>query len=256
MANRATLTHVGAVILAGGLGKRIGHLYPFVPKPMIEVCGFPFLEWVIRYFAGQGVAEFSLSLGYKAEIIEEYLRRRQADGLRIHSVREDIPLGTGGGFLLAAGELLSKDYLVVANGDSLILADLLPAVELLSQGQADAVIVGRQMEDCSRFGSLVCDDKGFLVKFSENQDGNCLINAGIYIFPKGVSAIFPRKSPLSFETDVFPGLLHSGARVGVVESGAPFLDIGTPESVAEAEAFISAQRAKINYLWEKAKSHE
>ena len=44
--------------------------------------------------------------------------------------------------------------------------------------------------------------------------------------------------PLSFEVDVFPALIRSGVRLKTVLSAAPFLDIGTPESLPQAESFI------------------
>ncbi|MBI4904339.1 MAG: nucleotidyltransferase, partial [Acidobacteria bacterium] len=40
-----------ALLLAGGMGTRIRHLHPDLPKPMIPVAGKPFLEWGIRYWA-------------------------------------------------------------------------------------------------------------------------------------------------------------------------------------------------------------
>ena len=40
------------------------------------------------------------------------------------------------------------------------------------------------------------------------------------------------------ETDVFPALLAGGADLRVVGVRAPFLDIGTPESVRQAEEFV------------------
>jgi NDP-sugar pyrophosphorylase family protein len=229
---------VGAVILAGGFGTRIKHLYPTVPKPMIEVCGRPFLEWVIRHLASQGVVVFSLSVGYRCEVVEEYLRNRPADGLNIAAVREDAPQGTAGGFLMAARSLPACEAFLIANGDSLVLADLLPVLRSFGEGRADAVIWGRWMEDCSRYGSLECDSSGFLTGFREKRPGKGLINAGIYLVSKKLLGDFPSTVPLSFEHDVFPLLLAKKRRIAVAETHAPFIDIGTPETVGEAESFI------------------
>jgi D-glycero-alpha-D-manno-heptose 1-phosphate guanylyltransferase len=38
--------------------------------------------------------------------------------------------------------------------------------------------------------------------------------------------------------DVFPNLLSKKMRVGVASVSAPFIDIGTPSSLAEADAFV------------------
>ena len=42
-----------AVILAGGMGTRIRHLLPSLPKPLAPVYGKPFLEWIIQFLAKQ-----------------------------------------------------------------------------------------------------------------------------------------------------------------------------------------------------------
>lgn len=45
-------------------------------------------------------------------------------------------------------------------------------------------------------------------------------------------------APSQFETEVFPALLDQGVPVRVHQVRAPFLDIGTPESLAQAGAFV------------------
>jgi D-glycero-alpha-D-manno-heptose 1-phosphate guanylyltransferase len=236
---------IGTVILAGGLGTRIRELYPSIPKPMIEVCGSPFIEWVIRYFFRQGLNEFCISIGYKADVIEKYFKGRQYNGLKVYYMKEESPQGTAGGFLLSASKFQNKGYLLATNGDSLILADLSSAFKMVRKDRYDAVIISRRVKDCSRYGSLECSENGTLVQFREKEKGEGLINAGIYIFPRGSLTNFPTKKPLSFEYDVFPSFLQKGMRIGVFKTDAPFIDIGTPEAIREAESFIKKHRLKF-----------
>jgi len=50
---------------------------------------------------------------------------------------------------------------------------------------------------------------------------------------------FPRNRKLSMEEEVMPDLIAQGVNLSCeVAENAPFLDIGTPESVAQAEGFI------------------
>lgn len=224
------MSDIGAVILAGGFGTRIRDLHPDIPKPMVHVGGRPFLEWVIRYLARQEITDICLSVGYKADVIEDYLSARPGDGLTLSLAVEDTPQGTAGGFLLSRERLGEKDLYIVANGDSLILADL---EEL---GDFDAAIIGREVEECSRFGSLDCAPDGTLLGFVEKRKGRGIINAGIYLLTPGCQ--FPTKRPLSFEYDVFPKWISAGMRIRVLSSDAPFIDIGTPDALAKSEAFI------------------
>ena len=61
------------VILAGGKGTRLGDLTKDIPKPMVEVCGKPFLHWLIERYVEQGFADnIVVSTGYQKEIITNY----------------------------------------------------------------------------------------------------------------------------------------------------------------------------------------
>lgn len=234
-----------AVILAGGFGTRIRSIWPNLPKPMVPIAGEPFLEWVLRYFSGQGVANFVISLGYRAEAAEDYLRRRPSGGVSIRTVCEREPLGTGGAFAFAEPFTSDSDPLLLANGDSLALADLSGAWQLLADESVDGVIVGIEMDDASRYGRLQLGPGGRLLRFIEKQPGSGLINAGIYLFRRRLLAALPNRRPLSMEHDVFPGLLAGGARLMVHACRAPFLDIGTPESLGQADAFVRQHFSRV-----------
>jgi NDP-sugar pyrophosphorylase family protein len=109
----------------------------------------------------------------------------------------------------------------------------------------DAVIVGQRVGDRSLYGSLECDKSGMLVRFCEKEKGEGLINAGVYIFPRSSLKNFPSKKPLSFEHDVFPSFVQKRMKIKVFIVDAPFIDIGTPETIREAELFIKKHRIKF-----------
>lgn len=228
-----------AIILAGGRGTRISHLQPHLPKPLIPVGGRPFIEWVIRHLQSQGVRRFVVSLGHLAEVAEAYFRERPADELSIKTVQETEPLGTGGGFLFAEQAAGEAELLLLANGDSLVLADLAGAWRQFEDPTVDGVVVGLEVEDAARYGGLDVDGEGRLLQFREKRPGAGLINAGVYCFRRRLLASFPGQLPLSMELDVFPALLAKGANLRVHCCRAPFLDIGTPESLAHAGEFLN-----------------
>ena len=60
------------VILAGGLGTRIGEETVVRPKPMVEIGGRPILWHVMKGFSAQGFDEFIVCAGYKQEVIKDY----------------------------------------------------------------------------------------------------------------------------------------------------------------------------------------
>src|ERR1035438_6482012 len=82
------LSQTVAVVLAGGFGTRVAHLLPGVPKPMVPVAGKPFLEWVVRFLARQGIPKAILSTGHLADVVEEYFRTQPVRGAVTHCIAE------------------------------------------------------------------------------------------------------------------------------------------------------------------------
>ncbi len=61
-----------AVILAGGLGTRIGEETAVRPKPMVEIGGKPIIRHILKIYSTYGINEFIICLGYKGYLIKEY----------------------------------------------------------------------------------------------------------------------------------------------------------------------------------------
>jgi NDP-sugar pyrophosphorylase family protein len=182
----------------------------------------------------QGVERAILSTGHYAEQIDRFASAVDIPGMTVLCVRESVPLGTAGGFLHALRDSGADDSdVLVCNGDSLVLVSLKPLFEVA----ADVAVLGVEMADAARFGTLKV--KGTILEgFEEKRPGRGLINGGVYVFSRETIQRFPRRVPLSFEYDVFPSLLGEGVRIEVVPCDAPFLDIGTEETIAQADAFI------------------
>lgn len=240
------LEQINAVILAGGQGARIRHLLPDLPKPMAPVAGRPFLDWVVRYWAKQGIGRVVLSTGYLGEKIEAYFQSHPVEGVDLSCVRERGALGTAGGFRHAAvtsGE--RPEAWLVLNGDSIVLASLGEMSGWLADPGIDGVILGVAVPDAARYGLITQDGAGHLVRFEEKRPGAGIINAGVYLLRSRLIGAFPGDNPLSFENEVFPALIRREARLRVQVCHAPFLDIGTPESLPLAESFIQQNQPEF-----------
>ena len=240
------LSQVEAVVLAGGFGTRVAHLLAGVPKPMVPVAGRPFLEWVVRYLARQGIPKVVLSTGHLAGVVETHFRAQTVPGVLTRCVAETQPLGTGGGFLNAvrvSGD--SPAAWLVLNGDSLVFADVAGVARELSDPAVAGVVVGCAVPDASRYGTLAIGAESELKGFAEKRPGKGVINAGIYLLRDSLVRELAGALPLSFEQDVFPQLIQRGVRLKVSVVTAPFLDIGTPESLRQAESFVEQNRTQF-----------
>lgn len=241
------LSQVVGVVLAGGFGTRVAHLLPGVPKPMAPVAGRPFLEWVVRRLARQGIPKVLLSTGHLAEVVDRYFQPQPVAGVITRSFAETRPLGTAGGFLNAvrlSGE--HPEAWLVLNGDSLVFADLTLAIAELSNPAVIGVVIGCSVADASRYGTLAIGAESNLQGFTEKRPGKGVINAGIYLLRDSLVRQFPEAVPLSFEQEVFPQLIARGFQLKVCAVEAPFLDIGTPESLRQAESFIEANHDQFD----------
>lgn len=228
-----------AVILAGGFGTRVQHLLPGIPKPMAQVRGRPFVEWVVRWLARQGVRNVVISTGHLASVVEEHFQKQPIPGVTVQCVPESSSLGTAGGFLNAVRESgLKPPAWMVTNGDSLALTPLQELARTLADSAVAGAIQGVEVTDASRYGTLLADSTGRLTGFEEKRPGRGVISAGMYLLRPKLLDHFPARLPLSFERDVFPELIERKVHLQLCCAEAPFLDIGTPESLPQAEAFI------------------
>jgi NDP-sugar pyrophosphorylase family protein len=222
-----------SLILAGGLGTRLGPLAGDIAKPMQPVAGRPFLDLLLRYFAGQGISEFILCVGHQAESIREHFGDGSAFGVRIRYSMERAPLGTGGALRYAL-PLIDGERMLVSNGDSFVdfaLAGLVHAHERL-RPQATVVLAG--VDDAARFGAVELDAGGRVTAFREKgSDVAGLVNAGVYVLERALIERFPAEVPVSLERDCLPGLAAEGQVVGMPVEGR-LIDIGTPESLRAA----------------------
>jgi mannose-1-phosphate guanylyltransferase len=176
-----------AVILAGGLGKRLKPLTNDRPKPMIEVLNVPILEWQIKWFKKYNIKEIIICVGYLKENIIDYLGSGNKFGINIGYVVEDNPLGTGGALKNTSSLLNSstEDGFFMTNGD--ILTNIDP-YKLTDKKISSIALVPLR----SPFGIVNIDNNSNVIGFDEKPEiSDKWINAGVYYFTKDVFEYLP-----------------------------------------------------------------
>ncbi|MFN3390114.1 MAG: sugar phosphate nucleotidyltransferase, partial [Allosphingosinicella sp.] len=86
-----------------GRGTRLGALTRHMPKPLLEVGGRPFLDWLIEEVARHGIPRVTLLAGFEAERFAPY-HGRVLRGARVEVLTEPEPLGTAGALRLFSAE--------------------------------------------------------------------------------------------------------------------------------------------------------
>ncbi len=228
---------VTALILAGGLGTRLRAVLADRPKPLAEVAGRPFLCRLLDQVAEAGLAEAVLCTGHLGQRVQETLGPRYGP-LRLRYSQEEAPLGTGGA-LRRAEPLAGGDTVLALNGDSYFGLPLEAYLDWHGRLGLDCSLAVRHVQDGSRYGRVEADGEGRVTAFQEKAEGlgPCWINAGLYLVSRAALRSLPPDRPLSLEREVLPGWL---GRLHAYRAEGPFLDIGTPESLASAEGFFRA----------------
>jgi mannose-1-phosphate guanylyltransferase len=189
------------------------------------------LDWLRRH----GVSEAILSCGFLSDAVEEVLGDSH-DGMRLRYVMEDEPLGTAGPVRLALDAGILDERLLVLNGDVLTDMDLTAQLAQHEQTGARATLALIAVEDVSSYGVVPTDSEGRVEEFLEKSAGPAptnRINAGAYVIEREVvEAMIPAGRAVSFEREVFPGLVGNGL-YGYNAEGY-WIDIGTPERYLEA----------------------
>jgi NDP-sugar pyrophosphorylase family protein len=224
-----------AVILAGGEGTRLRPLTSTIPKAMVPVLNQPFLVRMLERLIRHGVTHADLTLGYRAADIEAHFPHKRFRSMQLRFAREETPLGTAGG-VAALRDALTETF-VVMNGDIYTDLPVSDAVTYHHLRKAAATIVLTPVDDPTPYGMVETAPDGRILRFvekpSHDQVTTVWVNAGTYILEPSVLDLVPPGKPTSFERQVFPQLLASGAPVYAFKSTSYWSDLGTPARYLE-----------------------
>lgn len=216
-----------AYILCGGFGTRLRTVIKDTQKAVVDIHGRPFLALVLRQLREAGISRGVLCAHYRADQLAALLPSLEAEsGLALQLVVEETPLGTGGAVLNALLQVPPGGRYLVINADTFLDSS---AYRLASAAENE-VLVGVQVEDRSRYGSLCCSVQGEILGFEEKgQVGSGWVSAGVYGFTADALDGMPITS-CSMEHDLLPSLIRQH-RLYICEYRGTFVDIGTPDSL-------------------------
>lgn len=230
-----------AVILAGGFGTRLGSLASEVPKPMLDVAGRPFLEYLIVQLRRHGYRRVVLCTGHRARVVTEHFGGGEQWGIEIDYSAEDEPRGTAGALKLAE-PLLEGERWLVMNGDSFFDVPLNRLLDAHVAAAALATLALAAVPDPRRYGGVALGPGTEVRAFVEKDEraaniggGRRLyINGGIYAIERPVLELIAADRAVSLEREVFPRLVGHGLH-GLPLEGS-FTDIGVPEAYLSLRA--------------------
>jgi mannose-1-phosphate guanylyltransferase len=230
-----------AVILAAGLGTRLGDLTRDCPKVMVPICGKPMLEHHVEWLRAAGVQEFFFNLHYLPDVITDHFGNGSKWGVSIRYSHEDRLQGTAGS-MRAFRQFLDQRFLV-QYGDVFSRLDV-AALSRFHRDRASAaslVVHPSSHPHDSDIVSLETDGRISQIhhKPGDARFGN-IGNAGAYLLEP---VVFDHLSndlheEVDFCRDLFPQMQLQGKSLFGYNTSDLLLDVGTPERLEWIEQYL------------------
>jgi D-sedoheptulose 7-phosphate isomerase len=228
--------NLDCVVLCGGPGSHRG---PGLGDPLAtltDVAGRPFIEWVLLGLRRNGITDVLLATGHRGDEVEDALADGGHLGLRLRYSHEPAPLGTAGALRFALSSLHRDDVLVV-NGDTYCEIPVRRMAAAHRQRRGRVTVLATHVLDRASYGALEVGAEGRVLSFGEKAArGPGLVSSGAYVVSRELLEELPDNRHVDMEADVLPQV-GAGEMSAVVHEG-PFVDVGTPASLARAAAVI------------------
>ncbi len=170
--------NIPVIIMAGGFGTRLKPLTNVIPKPLIPISERTIIEEIISKFSIHGCENFYISVNYKADLIEYYLKNLNLKE-NISFFKEETPMGTGGSLSLLKNKI--NETFFVTNCDILIEQDYSEILKFHRENNNEITIVAVMKNYPIAYGTLETSENGRLISIIEKPDLTFKINSGMYI---------------------------------------------------------------------------
>lgn len=243
------------VIMAGGRGTRIASINSETPKPMIEICGKPILQYQIECLKRQGFNEIILVVGYLRESIENYFGDGSKFGVEITYIRETEPLGTAGA-LFYLKDKIQEDFLLL-NGDIIFDIDIARFVSAHKRNRCKATIFTHPNSHPYDSGIIVADSDGKVKDWLHKEDKRGWyrnrVNAGIHILSPSVLKSITELKKTDLDREVLKPLIPFGG-LYVYDSPEYVKDMGTPDRYYAVAGDIKSGKVEAKNLSRKQRA--
>jgi NDP-sugar pyrophosphorylase family protein len=222
-------------LLAGGLGTRLGETVRDTPKPLLEVAGEPFLLHQLRLLARYGASRVVLCVGYLGELIEERIGTSQ-HGIEISDSYDGPTLIGTLGAVRKAAPALGERFLILY-GDTYLRVDYAAVARDWERSGLPGVMTVLRTEGQWDVSNVIFDGERVTTYDKRAPHPNMRwIDYGLGGLCADALGLVP--DDVDDLADLYHLLAWRGQLYGY-EATDRFYEIGTPASLAEAEAFLS-----------------
>jgi dTDP-glucose pyrophosphorylase len=219
-----------AVIMAGGLGTRLGSMTKDSPKPMLKVGAKPILETILEQLKSYGYRNIVMCLNYKAHIIENYFQDGSNFGVNIKYVRENKRLGTAGAIKLAK-QYLDKPFFVL-NGDILTKLNFEQFMHFHTKHE-NAITIGTKKYEMQIPYGVVNISNEQVTELTEKPSIGYFVNGGMYCLAPETIEYIPGGEYFDI-TQLINEYLSKNKKIGSFPITEYWMDIGQMDDYNQA----------------------
>jgi len=170
---------VKAVILAGGLGTRMGDETASRPKPLVEVGGRPIIWHILKIFQAHGISDFVVCSGFAGSLLSDYFARHPDQSWHVEVVDTGESTATGGR-LKRVQPLLGSDPFCMTYGDGVANVNVRSLIDF-HRGHGKLVTV-TAVRPWLPFGVITFQADAVAVGFAEKPRLNDIwVNSGFFV---------------------------------------------------------------------------
>jgi len=234
LTKQKSLISVDAVIMAGGIGKRLLPLTADTPKPMLPLGNKPIIEYNIDRLIAYGVKNIYISVNYLAEQIKEYFGDGSNKGISIKYIEEDSPLGTIGA--IRNVDNYENDNILLMNSD--LFTNINFETFYINHVNENAAITIASIPYTINIPYAILQKEENQIKsFKEKPTYTKYANAGIYMIKKVFINDIP-KNEFYNTTDLIEKLLNLNQKIIDSPIYGYWIDIGQHDDYQKAQELI------------------
>ena len=214
-----------ALILAGGMGSRLGDLTKNTPKPMLKIKGMPIIEHCIQKLEDANIAIIYISVNHMSDQIIDFINRKTFKA-KIIPIKEESKLGTIGSLYLIKDKI--NFPLLVMNADLMTSLSISTLVSFYRAENVDGIIAAANYETKVPYGVLRYNTLGQLERIDEKPVFKNLVAAGVYILNQNISNLVNKEEFLDMP-ELLDKAIRQGYNIAVFPIHEKWKDIGKPE---------------------------
>ncbi len=232
-----------AMIMAAGVGSRLGVLSDIVPKPLVPIANIPVIDILLKHISSFGINEVIANTFFKAEFIQNHCKNNKY-GVNFNYVTEKELSGTAGGLKKCQFFFDNEEDFIVLSADGLSDVNIEAAYNSHKASNAIATIVTKEVphNEVSKYGIIVTDTNNIVESFQEKPSLDTaksnLANTGIYIFKHEIFNFIPENTFYDFAKNVFVFLMNNNIKINTFKHNGYWSDIGSIEQYKQSNRDI------------------